>query len=109
MHIRAEDYHNDNWRSNGLMSNNIRSAIHEFVHAAGLNHTGVGLMQQGGGGRGITNSQRADIYNKHQRVEINKFPNSQNGNSYPILHYFDEKTGKMQMTTVQQVGFKDKK
>jgi hypothetical protein len=107
MHIRAEDYHNDNWLSNNLMSNNTRSAVHEFGHAAGLEHKDQGLMLQGGQGRGITDYQRGEMYNK--RGGINLLPNSQSGNPYPIIQNFNRNTGKMEMGTVQQVGFKYKK
>jgi hypothetical protein len=38
MTINADDYANNNWVSNTFSSNNTRSAVHEFGHAAGLYH-----------------------------------------------------------------------
>jgi len=106
MHISSSDYRNDNWFSNNFNSNNTRSGIHEFGHAAGLKHesaTGFGnLMTQGSHETNVTSSQRLEMVEK--RKQINLLPNSNNGNPYPYLHNFNNKTGKMEIGTIKQVG-----
>ena len=106
MHINSSDYRNDNWFSNNFHSNNTRSGIHEFGHAAGLTHesaSGFGnLMRQGGYEANLTSSQRLEMVEKQK--QINLLPNSNNGNPYPYLHYFNNKTGKMEIGTIKQAG-----
>ncbi|GHU89921.1 hypothetical protein FACS1894155_07600 [Bacteroidia bacterium] len=92
MTIAASDYANDNWLSNTFSSNNTRTAVHEFGHAAGLKHESASgwrnLMTQGGGGTNVTPQQRA-IMMRRQNT-INRGTNSYYGQPYPYVHYYEK-------------------
>ena len=96
MTIASSDYANDNWFSNTFSSNNTRSAVHEFGHAAGLQHVSgfsntFNLMKQSGLGSSISPSQRTTMINSWNK--INRGSNSYLGQPYPFVH--DPKTGQV--------------
>ena len=107
--INAGDYANDNWFSDRFSSNNTRSAVHEFGHAAGLGHPEResnndkyrrNLMNQGSSGTRIIPEQRRIMYKR--RNTINKGPNSYMGRPYPFLHYREK--GKWHTSHINKVG-----
>jgi hypothetical protein len=85
--LASSDY--DNW-----FSNNTRSAVHEFGHAAGLVHPinresnfdkyWHNLMIQGGSGTRVLPQQRAAMW--QNRNSINRGTNSLFGKPYPYFH-----------------------
>jgi RHS repeat-associated protein len=91
MTVAASDYANDNWFSNIFSSNDTRTAVHEFGHAAGLRHESASgwrnLMTQGGGGSNVTSNQRAIMLNRSN--SINRGPNSYSRQPYPYAHYYE--------------------
>ncbi len=94
MNIASVDYANDNWFSKTFSSNNTRSALHEFGHAAGLfGHSSESrnLMVQKGAGYDITSQQRGTMISRP--AVINRGPNSYLGIPYPYLHGNDPRTG----------------
>jgi RHS repeat-associated protein len=86
--LAESDYADDNWMSNNFSYNNTRTAVHEFGHAAGLDHNSASgfrnLMTQGQGGTNVTDGQRLKMFNS--RNNINRGSNSFQGKPYPFLH-----------------------
>jgi hypothetical protein len=94
MTIASIDYASDNWFSNTFFSNNTRTAVHEFGHAAGLGHpkdrAWRNLMNQRESGTNVTSDQRAKMWKN--RNTINRGNNSFFRQPYPYVH--DPETGK---------------
>ncbi|MBE8721561.1 hypothetical protein C4F40_12610 [Sphingobacterium sp. Ka21] len=89
--LAESDFADDNWMSNNLSYNNTRTAVHEFGHAAGLDHGSASgfrnLMKQGGSGANITDGQRAKMF--ENRKKVNRGNNSFLGKPYPFLHMIE--------------------
>lgn len=104
INVASVDYAKDNWFSNTFSWNNIRSAVHEFGHAAGLTHesaSGWGnLMTQKGGGSKVTSEQRLTMMSAASY--INKGTNSYMGRPYPYLHGYNPVTRRWETTTVHR-------
>ena len=75
--ISSQYYANDNWFSNTFSSNNARTIVYKFEHAAGLTHEIASgqnnLLKQYGSGTNVTSNQRVTMW-KNQ-ILINNSPN----------------------------------
>ena len=97
-------YTNDNWFSNALGVNRVRSAVHEFGHAVGLTHDDVSgwsdIMRQGYGT--FLSSERMKMMMQRAN-SINKGSNSYMGYPYHNLRGFNYKTGRWDSATVHSI------
>jgi len=93
MNIAASDFANDNLFSNMFSRNNTRSAVHEFGHAAGLNHVSgvLNLMKQMGLFSYVSPAQRAEVYYNRNKINRGSNSNSPWSAPYPFVH--DPQTG----------------
>ncbi|WP_455585614.1 RHS repeat-associated core domain-containing protein, partial [Bacteroides sp.] len=97
INVAASDYANDNWFSNTFFSNETRTAVHEFGHAAGLTHRSVGsslgnLMTPVKNGTNVTSTQRQMMLNV--QGQINKGSNYiMRDKKYPYPYVHDFQTG----------------
>ena len=90
MTLASNDYVNDNWFSNTFFQNDTFTALHEFGHAAGLEHVrGFGnVMRQKGFIKNTNSEQRRNMFLK--RNVINRGSNSVKigtyKSPYPYIH-----------------------